>query len=96
MRAILALEDGRIFEGESFGASGTCVPQGGSPQTLDSLSDRIMFRLAYRNFGDHESLVVNHAVDVGGSVGVRWYEIQQTAGGPPRCESHCASSATVQ
>ncbi len=25
MRAILALEDGRIFEGESFGAAGTCV-----------------------------------------------------------------------
>jgi len=25
MRAILALEDGRIFEGESFGATGTCV-----------------------------------------------------------------------
>src|SRR6266446_2653887 len=25
MRAILALEDGRIFEGESFSAAGTCV-----------------------------------------------------------------------
>ena len=25
MRALLALEDGRIFEGESFGATGTCV-----------------------------------------------------------------------
>ena len=25
MRTILALEDGRIFEGESFGAKGTCV-----------------------------------------------------------------------
>jgi carbamoyl-phosphate synthase small subunit len=25
MRALLALEDGRIFEGESFGASGSCV-----------------------------------------------------------------------
>ena len=25
MRAILALEDGRLFEGESFGATGTCV-----------------------------------------------------------------------
>jgi len=25
MRALLALEDGRIFEGESFGAAGTCV-----------------------------------------------------------------------
>src|SRR2546423_12909967 len=25
MRALLALEDSRIFEGESFGATGTCV-----------------------------------------------------------------------
>jgi hypothetical protein len=65
------------------GASGTCVPQGGTAQTLDSLSDRIMFRLAYRNFGDHESLVVNHAVAAGSSVGVRWYEIRQTGGGAP-------------
>jgi hypothetical protein len=64
-------------------ASGTCIPQAGTAQTLDSLSDRIMFRLGYRNFGDHESLVVNHAVTAGGSVGVRWYEIRQTAGGPP-------------
>src|SRR5437016_3062330 len=35
-----------------------------------------MFRLAYRNFGDHESLVVNHSVMAGNSVGVRWYEIR--------------------
>src|SRR5882762_6579416 len=25
MRALLALEDGRFFEGESFGAAGTCI-----------------------------------------------------------------------
>ena len=24
-----------------------------------------MYRLAYRNFGDHESLVLNHTVSVG-------------------------------
>jgi len=35
-----------------------------------------MFRLAYRNFGDHESLVVNHTVAASGSMGVRWYELQ--------------------
>ena len=26
---------------------------------LDGIGDRLMFRLAYRNFGDHESLVGN-------------------------------------
>jgi hypothetical protein len=40
-----------------------------------------MFRLAYRNFTDHESLVVTHSVKVGTSrqnpyTGVRWYEIR--------------------
>ena len=41
-----------------------------------------MYRLAYRNFGTHESLVVNHAVVAGGSGGIRWYEIQNPSGTP--------------
>jgi hypothetical protein len=55
---------------------GTCIPQGGSTQKLDSLGDRLMYRLAYRNFGDHESLVVDHSVTAGSSVGIRWYELR--------------------
>jgi hypothetical protein len=55
---------------------GTCIPQSGTTQQLDSLADRLMYRLAYRNFGDHESLVVNHSVVAGSSVGVRWYELR--------------------
>jgi len=55
---------------------GTCIPQRGTTQTLDSLADRLMYRLAYRNFGDHEALVVNHSVTAGSSVGIRWYEIR--------------------
>ena len=35
-----------------------------------------MYRAAYRNFGDHEAIVVNHAVTVGSSVGLRWYELR--------------------
>ena len=64
------------------GASGTCVPQPGTTQQLDSLGDRLMFRLAYRRFADgHESLVVNHAAQAsGGQGGVRWYEIRNPAG----------------
>jgi len=61
---------------------GTCVPQSGTAQQLDSLADRLMFRLAYRNFGTHESLVVNHSVVAGSSGGVRWYEIQNPGGTP--------------
>ena len=68
----------------SLCGGGTCVPQPGTTQTLDSLADRLMYRLAYRNFGTHESLVVSHSVKVGTSNigGVRWYEIQNPSGTP--------------
>ena len=59
-----------------------CVPQSGTTTSLDSLADRLMYRLAYRNFGDHESLVVNHSVAVDTNSGVRWYEIQSPNGTP--------------
>jgi hypothetical protein len=49
---------------------------------LDSLGDRMMFRLAYRNFGDHESLVANHTVGNTSQVSVRWYEIRDPNGTP--------------
>ena len=59
---------------------GTCIPQAGTTQQLDSLGDRVMFRLAYRNFGDHESLAVTHSVVAGSSVGARWYELRPSSG----------------
>lgn len=62
---------------------GTCIPQPNTNQKLDSLADRLMYRLAYRNFGDHESLVVSHSVDPGnGTSGVRWYEIRSPGSSP--------------
>ena len=61
---------------------GTCVPQPSVTQQLDSLADRLMYRLAYRNFGTHESLVVNHSVVAGSGGGVRWYELQNPSGTP--------------
>src|SRR6185503_5355612 len=48
---------------------GTCIPQLSTTQKLDSLADRLMDRLAYRNFGDHEAMVVNQSVTAGTSVG---------------------------
>jgi DNA-binding beta-propeller fold protein YncE len=59
---------------------GTCIPQPGTTQQLDSLGDRLMYRLAYRNFGGHESLVVSHAITSGSSVGMRWYELRPSSG----------------
>jgi hypothetical protein len=64
-------------------AGGACIPQGGTNQKLDSLADRLMYRLAYRNFGDHESLVVSHSVNPGnGTSGIRWYEIRSPGASP--------------
>jgi hypothetical protein len=58
-----------------------CIPQPTAPYystgTLDSLGDRLMWPLQYRNFGDHQSLVVSHSVQVNGAgAGERWYEIR--------------------
>ena len=55
-------------------ACANCVPQPGTTQKLDTLSDRLMYRLSYRNLGDREAMVVNHSVTAGSVVGVRWYE----------------------
>lgn len=68
-------------------AGSNCVPQSGTKQKLDSLADRLMFRLAYRNFGSYQSLVVNHSVKVGTAhnnpyTGLRWYELRNPAGTP--------------
>src|SRR5437667_7389614 len=41
-----------------------------------------MYRLAYRNFGDHEALVVNHSITAGTGVGIRWYEIRSPGSSP--------------
>ncbi len=62
-----------------------CLPQKDSPDGLDSIPDRLMYRLAYRNFGDHESIVANHTVSVGDAAthaGVRWYELRSPNASP--------------
>ena len=69
------------------GSGGSCIPQLGTTQLLDSLADRVMYRYAYRNFGDHESWVVNYSVSVGtgGISAPRWFELRRmpaSASGP--------------
>jgi hypothetical protein len=68
---------------------GACIPQpkAGRPAAqLDSLADRLMYRLAYRNRAGVESLVVNHSVGVGSGrnqvTSVRWYELHTPNGAP--------------
>ena len=57
-----------------------CIVQPGTKQRLQPLSDRLMYRLAYRNLGVREVLTVNHTVKAGMSTGIRWYELHNPRG----------------
>ena len=70
-------------------SSRTCIPQPGTTNKIDHLGyrQRPLFRWAYRNFGDHESLVTNQSVNAGNGPngvvsGVRWYELRDPNGSP--------------
>jgi hypothetical protein len=65
---------------------GACVPQPGTARVLDTLSQRPMYRLAYRNMGaGRESLVFTQSIDpVGGAVaGIQLIELRSPAANPP-------------
>ncbi|MCB1607922.1 MAG: hypothetical protein KDI71_13200, partial [Xanthomonadales bacterium] len=68
------------------GTGGTCVAQPGTTNQLDTLGSRLMYRLAFRNRGGVESMLVTHSVDPDGAGGrgavVRWYEIRNPLGNP--------------
>ena len=69
-----------------------CAPQPGTGAVgqfaavgLDVLSDRPMFRLAWRRFADgHDAMVITHAVDAQpkASAAVRWYQLRRKASSP--------------
>ena len=60
-----------------------CIRQLGTSQRVDAVSEWPMWRLPYRNFGTHEAMVGNFAVNVSGSdvAGIRWFELRRTGGG---------------
>jgi hypothetical protein len=62
------------------------VPQLPPQTNLGNLADRLMFRLAYRNFGTpsapDESVVANYTVSSGGVAGIRWFELKNVTNGP--------------
>jgi hypothetical protein len=59
-----------------------CVPEVSSIKTnnyVDSVGDRLMPRLMYRNFGTYESFLVSHTVQMEATArqtGIRWYELR--------------------
>src|SRR3712207_3586519 len=65
--------------------SRNCIPQPDTTVKIDILSyrQRPLHRLAYRNFGTHESLVTNQAVEAApGIAGTRWWELRDPHGTP--------------
>lgn len=69
-----------------------CIPQkDGGGQLLDSLGERLMYRLAYRNMGTFDTVLATHTVDVSGTgngqTGIRWYEIHNLGGTPTLFQS---------
>jgi hypothetical protein len=63
-----------------------CIAQPGTTNKIDILSyrQRPTWRLAYRNFGSHASLVTNQSVEARpGIAGVRWYELRSIDGATP-------------
>ncbi len=62
-----------------------CIPQPNTGNKVDILSyrQRPLWRLAYRNFGTHESLVTNQAVEAAPNMaGIRWWEIRSPNSSP--------------
>ena len=69
-------------------------------EKLDSQSDRLNYRLAYRNFGTHESLVVNQTVRLTNvfepyRAGVRVYELRKSGASYAVAEQTTIGDATV-
>jgi hypothetical protein len=77
------------------GRSGVCIPQlatpplGCTPQPncyppslLQAWSDRLMYRLSYRNFGTYESILATHSINplqTSAFSASRWYEVRSPA-----------------
>jgi hypothetical protein len=72
-----------VLCGDNF--FGNCAEQPNGIR-LETLPAWLMWRLQYRNFGIHESLVVNHTIDVDDlsdeRAGIRWYELRRRHGKP--------------
>jgi hypothetical protein len=77
------------FNGDLCNFARSCVPQSGTTNGVDAISDRFMWRLAYRNMGGTESIVATHTVNVAAAsghatnqAGLRWYEIRTPGTSP--------------
>jgi hypothetical protein len=67
-----------------------CVPEPSTASTgeyIDSVGDRFMPSMSYRNFGAYESFVVSHTIQATSGkdqqTAIRWYELRANGSGTP-------------
>jgi hypothetical protein len=69
-----------VRPGNTFCVLQPAPGQKGGHYKIDSVGDRLMPRMAYRNFGTYESWLVSQTVKVGigasNRTGIRWYELR--------------------
>ncbi len=61
------------------------IQQPGTSQRIDAVWGALMYQVHFREFDDHNSMVLNHTVDVDNTLlgGIRWYELRQDDGSSP-------------
>ena len=83
---------------DACATTGDCIVQPSPGEKLDALGDRLMYRLAYRNFSDHEAMVATHSIKPGGTGGAvsacRWYEIRNPNSAPTIFQSGTVGGGT--
>lgn len=58
------------------------IPQPDGAPYLSAMSNRLLYRLQYRNFGEYKAMVTNHTINTGeGIAGIRWYEFRDEGNG---------------
>jgi hypothetical protein len=62
--------------GSPLALTTSCVPQPGVPALLDTLGDRLMYRLARFDDGTTQHFLVTHSVNNTSGVAARWYEFR--------------------
>jgi hypothetical protein len=58
----------------------SCITQQGSNTKLDPLREVLMYKVQYRNFGSHETMLMCLTTDVNGNnrAGIRWIELRKS------------------
>lgn len=62
----------------------SCIPQPNTTVRVDPLLEVVMYKVQYRNFGTHESMVAVLQTDIGDfedHAGERWFELRRTPAG---------------